>query len=383
MKKIVTFFLMVLISASIFAQAPNKMSYQTVIRNNSNSLVANQIIGIRISILQNSTNGTSIYVESQNPTTNANGLASIEIGSGTILSGNFSAINWAEGPYFIKTETDPTGGTNYTITVVNQLLSVPYSLFSGNGIIGVSATGDSLQLGNGTSIIIPGISAANESAGQTGVVNHSCGAENVHNPTTLYSSVTDQEGNLYKTVVIGNQEWMAENLKTSIYRNGEPIENVSENTSWAALYTGGWCHYNNDSQYECPYGKLYNWYAVADSRNLCPTGWHVPVSSDWLILSDYLGGASVAGGKLKNTENFYWSSPNLNATNEYGFSGIPGGNRIAIGNFTNLSFSGDFWSGTEDGNDGALFYNLNNNGSLLITYGGLKKDGFAVRCIKD
>jgi hypothetical protein len=120
------------ISSSIFAQAPNKMSYQAVIRNSSNALVTNQAVGIRISILQTSASGTAVYVETQTPTTNANGLASIEIGGGTVMSGTFATINWANGPYFIKTETDPTGGTNYTITGTSQLLSVPYALYAAN-----------------------------------------------------------------------------------------------------------------------------------------------------------------------------------------------------------------------------------------------------------
>ena len=112
------------------AQAPNKLSYQAVIRNSSNALVSSQPIGMRISILQGSASGASVYVETQTPTTNANGLASIEIGGGTLVSGNFSTINWANGPYFVKTETDPNGGTNYTISGTSQLLSVPYALYA-------------------------------------------------------------------------------------------------------------------------------------------------------------------------------------------------------------------------------------------------------------
>ena len=128
MKKIITICAALLISASVFAQAPNKMSYQAVIRNSSNALVTNQSVGMRISILQSSASGSSVYVETQAPVTNTNGLASIEIGGGTAVSGNFANIHWANGPYFIKTETDPTGGTNYTIVGTSQLLSVPYAL---------------------------------------------------------------------------------------------------------------------------------------------------------------------------------------------------------------------------------------------------------------
>ena len=125
-----------LINSSIFAQAPQKMSYQAVIRNTSGALVSSASVGMQISILQGSSTGTAVYVETQTPSTNANGLVSIEIGGGTIVSGNFSTINWANGPYFIKTETDPTGGTVYTITGTNELMSVPYALFSANGTPG-------------------------------------------------------------------------------------------------------------------------------------------------------------------------------------------------------------------------------------------------------
>jgi len=128
MKKIMTIFAAILMTVNLYAQAPNKMSYQAVIRNNSNALVVSQLVGMRISILQTSPNGPAVYVETQSPTTNANGLVSIEIGGGTIVSGNFSSIDWSNGPYFIQTESDPTGGTSYTITGTSQLLSVPYAL---------------------------------------------------------------------------------------------------------------------------------------------------------------------------------------------------------------------------------------------------------------
>ncbi len=132
MKKIITICAAILITASVFAQAPNKMSYQAVIRNTSNALVTSSAVGMQISILQGSSTGTPVYVETQTPTTNANGLASIEIGGGTVVSGNFATIDWANGPYFVKTETDPTGGTSYSITSTSQLLSVPYALYAAN-----------------------------------------------------------------------------------------------------------------------------------------------------------------------------------------------------------------------------------------------------------
>ena len=132
MKRITTLCAVILMTACVFAQAPNKMSYQAVIRNSSNALVTSTAVGMRISILQTSATGTAVYVETQTPTTNANGLASLEIGGGTVVSGNFANINWANGPYFIKTETDPNGGANYSITGTSQLLSVPYALYAAN-----------------------------------------------------------------------------------------------------------------------------------------------------------------------------------------------------------------------------------------------------------
>jgi hypothetical protein len=128
MKSIITFCAVFLMTTSVFAQAPEKMSYQAVVRDGSNNLVSSSVIGMQISILQGSTNGTAVYIEKQTLPTNANGLVSLEIGNGTVVLGAFVTIDWANGPFFIKTETDPTGGSNYTITGTSELLSVPYAL---------------------------------------------------------------------------------------------------------------------------------------------------------------------------------------------------------------------------------------------------------------
>ena len=136
MKKIIIICATIFMTASVFAQAPQKMSYQAVVRNSSNALITSASVGMQISILQGSSTGTAVYVETQTPSTNANGLVSVEIGGGTVVSGNFSTINWANGPYFIKTETDPTGGTSYTINGTNELMSVPYALNAANANVG-------------------------------------------------------------------------------------------------------------------------------------------------------------------------------------------------------------------------------------------------------
>jgi hypothetical protein len=141
MRKLFTLFTLVCLIATLRAQSPQKMSYQAVIRNSTDVLVCNQLVGMRISILHNSSNGTAIYVERQTPTTNANGLSSIEIGGGTVISGLFSNIDWVNGTYFIKTETDPSGGTNYITTTTSQILSTPYALYA-------AKAGTSLGVGN-------------------------------------------------------------------------------------------------------------------------------------------------------------------------------------------------------------------------------------------
>jgi uncharacterized protein (TIGR02145 family) len=385
MKKISFLIAFLLLTYSIQAQAPQKFSYQTVIRNSSNQLLIGQTVSIKISILQGSANGSAEYAERHTPQTNANGLATLEIGGGTLLSGNFANINWANGPFFVKTETDPNGGNNYTITNTSQLLSVPYALYSNSTSSSVSSSGDTLFIGN-QSYIIPGISAANNTGGQTGITQHTCGATNVHNPSKTYGTMTDQQGNVYKTILIGAQEWMAENLKTTIYRNGNAIDNVTDNTQWAGLTTGAWASYNNDSQYDCPYGKLYNWYAVANPHNLCPSGWHVPTDVEWNTLIDYIGGAEIAGGKMKTTGLQYWITYNNNATNESGFSGLPGGLRFNNGPYDFIGSFGGWWSSTalSDSDLGsALSLNNGYENLFFVDVIAPKQGGESVRCLRD
>lgn len=167
MRKLVTILLAVLITACVFAQSPEKMSYQAIVRNASDNLVTNAIIGMQISILQGSATGTAVYVETQTTTTNANGLVAIEIGTGTTTD-DFSAIDWGNDIYFIKTETDPSGGTNYTITGTNQLLSVPYALHSKtvenekdgdvtNELQFIDVSNDTLYLSKANSLRIPSL----------------------------------------------------------------------------------------------------------------------------------------------------------------------------------------------------------------------------------
>jgi hypothetical protein len=186
MKNNFIFFLFLLVATDVFAQAPQKMTYQAVIRNSSSVLITSTMVGMQLSILQGSVNGTPVYVETQIPTTNANGLASLEIGNGVVVLGNFSTINWANGPYFIKSETDPTGGNNYTITGAKELLSVPYALFAVNGNPGpqgpVGATGAAGTNGINGATGAAGLNGINGATGANGI-NGATGANGINGAT--------------------------------------------------------------------------------------------------------------------------------------------------------------------------------------------------------
>ena len=202
------------------------------------------------------------------------------------------------------------------------------------------------------------------------------------NPNITYGSLTDIDGNQYATVNIGSIEIMAENLKVTKYSNGDPIPNVQDGNEWINLSTGAWSHYNNDSQYENPYGKLYNWYAISDSRNVCPSGWHVPTDSEWTSITDFLGGDTIAGGKMKSSGTQLWSSPNTDATNESGFSGLPGGNRRYDGFFSKMGGDGEWWIAV-DSTYGGLIELVSYSGGIGRYYQVIKVKGLSVRCVKD
>jgi len=472
MKKIFVFVNAVLLTASLCAQAPQKMSYQAVIRGENNALVVDKTIGIKISILQGSETGSTVYSELHSTMTNSNGVAVLSIGSGKNISGDFAKIEWSKGSFFAKTETDLAGGTNYKLTSVSELMSVPYALYAANsqpgpkgdkgatglagkdgqpgpkgekgetglpgiagkdglpGITGdvgiqglagkdgtkglkgdkgdpgiqgpagknglkglkgdpglqglpgiksndqqkisVSIYGDTLYLQNGGSVIIPGLS----------VLNHKT------TPTSGYGpNITDIDGNTYKTVYIGKQQWMAENLKTTKFNDGTIIPNIIDSAQWMLLNTPAWSFYKNDISNNAKYGRLYNWYAVSTitngNKNLCPTGWHAPSDSELIVLIDYLGGKSDAGGKLKEEDTTNWISPNVDASNSSLFTALPGGFRSFTGEYLTIRERGHWWSTTES------FSNYSIALYLYYGYGAVYKDvlnnkmGLSVRCLRD
>ncbi|NBU47977.1 MAG: hypothetical protein EBS34_11180 [Flavobacteriales bacterium] len=198
-------------------------------------------------------------------------------------------------------------------------------------------------------------------------------------------TLTDsRDGKIYKTVVIGNQTWMAENLNVDRFRNGDVIPEAKSMREWKKADKEGrpsWCYYKNKTENGIKYGKLYNWYAVSDSRNVCPIGWYVPSDAEWTQMTDLLGGESIAGGKMKST-SLLWSTPNTGATNLSGLSLLPGGARYSNG-FGYLGTFGDWWSTTEYDFGTSIDRNLSYVTVSADNYARNKTDGFSVRCVKN
>lgn len=208
--------------------------------------------------------------------------------------------------------------------------------------------------------------------------------------TLGYGSVTDIDNNVYSTITIGTQVWMVQNLKTTKYKNGTPIQNITN--SWSSVTSGAYCWYNNDITYKNIYGALYNFYSV-NTGNLAPTGWHVPSDSEWLVLINYLGGVGNAQAKLREVGVSHWSTPNSGATNESGFTALPGGRRFSgypVNEFVNISNYGFWWSSStgQNSNGEAKYRGLSYDGAIFgengsLTFSVSSEQGLSVRCVKN
>jgi len=637
----------------LVAQVPERMTYQAVLRDAQNHLVTNSQVGMQISILHNSPNGVAVYMERHTVTTNAHGLVTVEIGTGQVVAGSISAIQWGSGYYYIQTEIDLNGGTLYTLNGVNPMLTVPYAfhaktagtltnppaetdpiftawnkdyydlinrpiiptlvssfqndvpylitetdpLFSASVAAGITSTDtfywnhlldsvsltetdplftasvaagitsadtfywnhlldsvsltetdplftasvaagitsadtfywnhlldsvsltetqnldsvlilgndagakqiknlqdptdpqdavtkiflenfaslrvgncDTLFLGDSQWIIIPGISVPNgmlnipvvitasisnilqisatsggtvTSDGNTTVTARGVCWSTSPNPTlsdsyttdgtglgaftssingltanttyyvrayatnsvgTVYGNeesfttlpptcsdgVTDIDGNHYDGVQIGTQCWMKQNLRVTKYANGTSIT-LDGSTSSSTPYR---YYPNGNASNVSTYGYLYNWPAAMNGattsssnpsgiQGVCPAGWHLPSDAEWTELTNYLGGESVAGGKLKETGTTHWASPNTGATNETGFTALPGGFRYNSGAFDLIGNNGYWWSATEGSATSAWYRDVYYNDSNVARYYGNKEVGFSVRCLRD
>ena len=292
--------LLILLPIFGFSQAPQKINFQSILRNTNGEVVANKAVSLRISILSGSITGNTVYSETHTKTTDASGLISLQIGNGTVINGAFSTILWGNAGHFIKLEADFNGGSNYVLLGTQELMSVPYALYASktdtSSLNLVNRFSSKVNLSDTSSMLNPYLRKSDSIIADLQLQNRQL--QNL-------STVVDIDGNSYKTVKIGSQVWMSENLKTSHYRNGGPIPNVMGNADWQALATGAWSNYNHDAANDVIYGKLYNWYTTIGDT-LCPTGWGVPTDAEYTILITYLGGESVAQDKMKVTGTTYW-----------------------------------------------------------------------------
>jgi uncharacterized protein (TIGR02145 family) len=394
---ILPFFLLFLIPSSLFSQSPLGIPYQAVLRNADGSIMASSAVGLTFMIHDGTETGTVVFEETHALNTNAQGLVSCVVGNGVLTQGNFQNINWGNGAKFLHIQYQ---GSNVTVDLgTQQMMSVPYALYAGTTAVVISATGDTLSIGN-QQVIVPGISIANYPVPTS---NSGLGSQVLPGNTTCtnqFISVTGcggqtsltYDGRTYDLVEIGGQCWFADNLATDQYRNGDPIPTGLDNTAWLNTTIGAYDILNNNPANDATYGKLYNWYTTVDSRGLCPTGWHVPTDCEWMYLEGSLGMSITdqesygyrgtnEGGALKATTG--WNSPNTGATNSSGFTAFPGGYRGNDGIYYSIGNHSYSWSSTENDANGAWNRRLHYDYSSVNRNSNNKQGGFSIRCLKD
>ena len=298
------------------------------------------------------------------------------LANGVSFRMNYSGGN---GKSFLAQTISSTGVTGLTASLVAGTLS------NGTGFINFEVSGKPVSEGDA-------IFALNFGGKTCSVIMSVSGSQ----PLSGYGSdIVDYEGNSYKTIYIGNQQWMAENLKVSKFNDGTAINEVTDKSQCLNQTTPAWTYYNNSDINNTSYGKLYNWYVTNSStngdKNVCPTGWHVPTDTDWDELIIYLDSAAdggnnypnVAGSKLKQVGITHWITPNSDATNSTLFSALPGGLRGGSGDYYSFGTAAYFWSKTEKDTDNAWYRALNNLNSNANKNATAKANGLSIRCVKN
>lgn len=366
---------------SLLAQAPNRMSYQAVIRTPSNALVINQNVGMRISILQGSASGTAVYVETHTATTNANGLVSIQIGGGTVVSGVFANIPWDNGTFFLKAETDPNGGNNYTITATSQLISVPYALHAGNGLPQGGTQGQSITMCNG----VPTWTTNGECPGSFPSNYVHC---NPSNPTQVVDVVNP----------ITSKTWMDRNLGAnraaisstdaeasgSLFQwgraadghqcvnryTGDGVTTSSTTSTLSSSNTPGHGNFiamnQNPNNWRNP-ANTNLWQGVNGVNNPCPSGYRLPTSAE---LDD---------------ERYSWNTQNSSGAFMSPLKLTVQANRWYYGTLTGGTTGGEYWSSTfnTDVNQTSKSLGFNEVTFSVGLYDRFRAYGLSVRCIKN
>ena len=343
----------------------------TVTSNPGNISVSGTTSPINVTGLTNGTAYTFTVVATNAVGNSVASVASTAVTPATVPSAPTGAVatagnNSASVAFVASTNNGGTSITRYEVT------SNPGGITATGTTSPINVTG--LTNGTAYTFTVVATNAMGNSASST--------ASTVVTPNVCpTSTITDIDGNTYPIVSIGNQCWMSENLKTSRYRNGGLIPNVTNNTAWSNSTIGARSYYDNDEANNVIYGTLYNWYTTRGDT-LCPTGWGVPTDAEWTTLTEYLEGEEVAGGKMKTIGTTYWNSPNTGANNSSGFSVLPGGYRIYDGSFGGISYNAFFWSASEDDNDawGRILGSGNSNVARITSS---KSVGASVRCLRD
>lgn len=353
-----------IISLASFAQVPRCINYQTVVRNSSGAVVKDQTVSLKFSIMKSSMSGQMVYSEKHTLATNQFGLVNLKIGLGTVLSGVFADIDWGNGKSYLQVSLDLSGGSSFTEMGTSEMVSVPYALYAGS--IYVHYSNDTLYIGDQWVYLPSGGGSSNGDL------------------------VTDFDGNTYGVVTIGNQIWLASNLKSTHYSNGSTINGIY--------------NYNNDASLGNDYGKLYTWEAAmhgassssaspSSVQGVCPTGFHLPSQNEWAALKEYVHNHyEVSGGligqKLKEPGTAHWET--ANGTNETGFTALGTGNMHIVGGdaaFQGINDGTSFWSATEysSNTESALTFRFYDSGSVLAQTNTIqqKTNAYPIRCIKD
>jgi len=415
MKKL-TFLLFILFtSITANAQILPGINYQALLRNADGQPLASQTIMVQVSILHGSETSAPVYTETHNATTNAFGQINLSIGEGEPTVGVFDAINWGNGPFFLKTAVDLNQSGTFQELEVMKFYSVPYSYHSNTAnvanvanianvasVANVAGGVPSMTYTERDAIENPyeGMMILNLNTGKLNYFFNNRWYEPDGTINSFYSCgdllIDYRDGQKYQTLQIGTQCWMAENLNVGIRIDG--IENQSNNG-----VIEKYCYDNTDANCDI-YGGLYQWdemmqYVTEEGvQGICPAGWHIPTDNEWKILegtvdSQYPVGDPEwddnefrgldAGGNLKETGITHWNSPNTGATNSSGFTALPGGNRDSDGAFYNYIINGLWWSSSQQDATYAWDRILGCNDAQVYRLINNKSHGFSVRCLKD
>lgn len=352
------FILFWVMSTGLWSQALQGIPYQAVMRNADGTVMSSTAMTITFKIHDVAATGAVVYEETHAVTSNGQGLVSMNVGSGTVVTGAFDNINWGRENKFLQVLMN-AGNGNVDLGT-QQMMSVPYALYAEDVNVRVSLTGDSLFIGNQVSIV-PGVSAAN--------------------PPPLFvqgAGVTDIDGNFYPSIIINGQEWMSMNLRVSKFSNGNSILNVLDDNQWSIATEPAYCSYDNVVN-PIEEGYLYNGFSILSIDHICPLGWEVPTDMDWYQLINFLGGESIAGGKIKKMN--HWSSPNIGATNSSGFSAVGTGLRYDHGGFGNYLDGTSWYTSTlsDSGYSIKSWFVTSGSDDILPVYTNFNK-GYNIRC---